>query len=377
MTNKIYFPGLNGLRFFSALAVIITHVELIKHKLGFFNIWNNKLIHHLGVIGVSFFFVLSGFLITYLMLLEKNKFNSISIRKFYLRRILRIWPLYFLILIVGFFILPKLTYIPYFSENLSSNFKWNLIMYILMLPNLAFSFFLAVPLIGQLWSIGVEEQFYLIWPILLKYFKKISINLLIKILVIWLFIKGLVLFIFKILDENWVIILKNNLAMLKFENMIIGAIGALLLTENKIKLLNFIYKKSVLLFSMFGIFISLFILPDFFNDLLHIVHSFFFIIIILNVSCNSSSFLKLENTFYNLLGKISYGIYMYHLVVIYFTIKFLDYCNLFYAKNIYSNLLLYIMVISITSLVSYMSYTLFERKFLKIKSRYTLINSTS
>lgn len=363
--------------FFSALAVIITHVELIKHKLGFFNFWNNKLIHHLGVIGVSFFFVLSGFLITYLMLLEKNKFNSISIRKFYLRRILRIWPLYFLILIVGFFILPKLTYIPYFSENLSSNFKWNLIMYILMLPNLAFSFFLAVPLIGQLWSIGVEEQFYLIWPILLKYFKKISINLLIKILVIWLSIKGLVLFIFKISDENWVIILKNNLAMLKFENMIIGAIGALLLTENKIKLLNFIYKKSVLLLSMFGIFISLLILPDFFNDLLHLIHSFFFIIIILNVSSNSSSFLKLENTFYNLLGKISYGIYMYHLVVIYFTIKFLDYCNIFYAKNIYSNLLLYIMVISITSLISYISYTLFERKFLKIKSRYTLINSTS
>ena len=377
MTNKIYFPGLNGLRFFSALAVIITHVELIKHKLGFFNIWNNKLIHHLGVIGVSFFFVLSGFLITYLMLLEKNKFNSISVRKFYLRRILRIWPLYFLILIVGFFILPKLTYIPYFSENLSSNFKWNLIMYILMLPNLAFSFFLAVPLIGQLWSIGVEEQFYLIWPILLKYFKKISINLLIKILVIWLFIKGLVLFIFKISDDNWVIILKNNLAMLKFENMIIGAIGALLLTEKKNKLLNFIYKKYVLLFSIFGIFISLFILPDFFNDLLHLVHSFFFIIIILNVSCNSSSFLKLENTFYNLLGKISYGIYMYHLIVIYFSIKFLDYCNMFDAKNIYSNLLLYIMVVSITSLISYMSYTLFERKFLKIKSRYALINSTS
>ena len=377
MTNKIYFPGLNGLRFFSALAVIITHVELIKHKLGFFNIWNNKLIHHLGVIGVSFFFVLSGFLITYLMLLEKKNFNSISVRKFYLRRILRIWPLYFLLLIVGFFILPKLTYIPYFSEDLSSNFKWNLIMYILMLPNLAFSFFLAVPLIGQLWSIGVEEQFYLIWPVLLKYFKKININLLIKILVIWLFIKGLVLFIFKISDENWVIILKNNLAMLKFENMIIGAIGALLLTEKKIKLLNFIYKKYVLLFSMFGIFISLFILPDFFNDFLHLIHSFFFIIIILNVSCNSSSFLKLENTFYNLLGKISYGIYMYHLVVIYFTIKFLDYCNMFDPENIYSNLLLYIMVISITSLISYMSYTLFERKFLKIKSRYTLINSTS
>lgn len=375
--NKIYFPGLNGLRFFSALAVIITHVELIKHKLGFFNIWNNKLIHHLGVIGVSFFFVLSGFLITYLMLIEKKEFNYFSIKKFYLRRILRIWPLYFLLLILGFFILPKFTFIPYFSENLNINFNWNLIMYILMLPNFAFSFFLAVPLIGQLWSIGVEEQFYLIWPALLRYFKDFNTKLLIKMLIVWLLIKGLVLFIFKISDENWVIILKNNLAMLKFENMIVGAIGALLLIENKIKLLGFIYKKSVLLFSIFGIFISLFILPNFLNDILHLIHSFFFIIIILNVSCNSSSFIKLENTFYNLLGKISYGLYMYHLIVIYFTIKFLNYCNMFDAKNIYSNLLLYIMVISFTSLISYFSYTLFEKKFLKIKSRYTLINSTS
>jgi peptidoglycan/LPS O-acetylase OafA/YrhL len=87
--------------------------------------------------------------------------------------------------------------------------------------------------------------------------------------------------------------------------------------------------------------------------------------------------MKLENTFYNLLGKISYGLYMYHLIVIYFSIKFLNYCNMFDAKNIYSNLLLYIMAISFTSLISYISYTLFEKKFLKIKSRYSLINSTS
>ena len=86
------------------------------------------------------------------------------------------------------------------------------------------SFFLAVPLIGQLWSIGVEEQFYLIWPALIRYFKDFNTKLLIKVLIVWLLFKGLVLFIFKISDENWVIILKNNLTMLKFENMIVGAI---------------------------------------------------------------------------------------------------------------------------------------------------------
>ena len=114
----IYFPGLNGLRFLSALAVIITHVELMQDKLGLENLWDNLLIHNLGVIGVSFFFVLSGFLITFLMIEEKKSFNSFSVKSFYLRRIFRIWPLYFLILILGFFILPNITYIPFFSENL-------------------------------------------------------------------------------------------------------------------------------------------------------------------------------------------------------------------------------------------------------------------
>ena len=118
----IYFPGLNGLRFLSALAVIITHVELMQDKLGLENLWNDLLVHNLGVIGVSFFFVLSGFLITYLMIEERDSFKSFSVKSFYLRRIFRIWPLYFLILILGFFILPKVTYVPFFSENLESQF---------------------------------------------------------------------------------------------------------------------------------------------------------------------------------------------------------------------------------------------------------------
>ena len=373
MNKNIYFPGLNGLRFFSALAVIITHVELMKYKLGYANIWKNTLVHNLGVIGVSFFFVLSGFLITYLMLTEQRQFIFFSVKKFYIRRILRIWPLYFLIFTLGFFILPNFTYVPFFSEQLSNNFFGNTAFYILILPNIALSMFFAVPLIGQSWSIGVEEQFYLIWPILFRLFKKFNYKLLLSFLFFWVLIKLFVLITVKYYDLHWLLVLKNNLAMLKFENMIIGAIGALLLFENKVNILSLVYNNLVLILSIIGIFTSLYIIPDLFNDGLHLFHSFFFLIIILNISSNPKSFIKLENKLYNFLGRISYGIYMYHIIVIYFVIRGIS--NLNFSSEFLSNFILYISSILITCLVSYFSYVFFEKQFLKMKIKYSKVSS--
>ncbi len=103
--EKVYFPGLNALRFIAASAVIITHIELLKGFFGLKSFWQNPLLYNLGGLGVYFFFVLSGFLITYLLLKEKTVLNDIKIKNFYIRRILRIWPLYFFILILGLFVL--------------------------------------------------------------------------------------------------------------------------------------------------------------------------------------------------------------------------------------------------------------------------------
>ena len=75
--SNYYLKGLNGLRFFAACAVIITHLELLKGQLGIPCIWSNPLIQELGPLGVNFFFVLSGFLITYLLFVEKEKNNFI------------------------------------------------------------------------------------------------------------------------------------------------------------------------------------------------------------------------------------------------------------------------------------------------------------
>ena len=88
--DKVYFPNLNGLRFFAAFLVILGHQELMKeYYLGvepYFLLKNPDS----GQLGVILFFVLSGFLITYLLLMEEAKTKTISIKYFYVRRILRI-----------------------------------------------------------------------------------------------------------------------------------------------------------------------------------------------------------------------------------------------------------------------------------------------
>ncbi len=376
-TSSIYFPGLNGLRFLAALAVIITHIELMKDKLGFENAWHEPIINQLGVIGVSFFFVLSGFLITYLLLTENEKTKNISVKHFYIRRILRIWPLYYFILVIGFFILPYFSFfeVPFFSEHFREDYFWNLIFYIIIFPNLAYSIFAAVPLIGQSWSIGVEEQFYILWPLIVKCKKTLSFKFLISILIFIVVIKLIILISFNLSESHLIEYVKKFAAMAKFENMIIGAIGALIIKNNIIWFLNFIYKPIILLGSIFSIFISIYLFPDELQDGAHVFHAFLFLIIILNVSTNPNSFLKLENYLFNLLGKISYGIYMYHLIVIFVVIKYLSHINFLRFTTIWSNLLLYILSIGITIIVAYLSYNFLELRFLKIKNRFTKIKS--
>ena len=102
-SGRVYFKGLHGLRFIAASLVIITHIEIFKARHGIENLYNiNKVIKNFGVYGVDFFFVLSGFLIFYLLFKEKDKFGFINLKHFYIRRILRIWPLYYFIVVFHF-----------------------------------------------------------------------------------------------------------------------------------------------------------------------------------------------------------------------------------------------------------------------------------
>ena len=129
MEKRVYFKNLNALRFFAATAVIFHHVEQYKFWAKIPNVWGSTVLDALGHKAVSFFFVLSGFLITYLLLEENRKTSDISIRDFYVRRILRIWPVYYLVVILCLFVVPNLLDLSFLGINTyDAKFFWKAVL---------------------------------------------------------------------------------------------------------------------------------------------------------------------------------------------------------------------------------------------------------
>src|SRR5262249_12513092 len=122
-----------------------------------------------GGYGVQLFFILSGYLITTLLLREEVRYGPIALRAFWIRRILRIWPLYYLTLLIGFVVLPGL------NGHLGTP-GYRDMLRIHLLPFLGFLGNWSMALIGPLpdwlsvlWSVCVEEQFYLIVPLFIAW----------------------------------------------------------------------------------------------------------------------------------------------------------------------------------------------------------------
>ena len=396
MVKKEYFKGLDSLRFFAALAVFFTHVELIKKFTGFGTHWIDPeeritkftvfqsvmskeidplspLIAYSSALGVVFFFVLSGFLITYLLLKERQSNNSIAIGKFYLRRAFRIWPLYYLIFILGFFVLPyfEVFAVPGQDVFFQPNFWGNLTLYALFMPNLAFSIYTtAVPNIGQSWSIGVEEQFYLVWPLLIRKSKNVFKSIL------WIAgtiiaLKGLILLSSPFLNSETLKVIKKFLAMSKLECMALGGLGAYVLFNKKEEILRIVYKPASQIISVLIIPALIYFMPTAFEDILHLLFSISFLVIILNVASNDKALLRFENPVLQYLGRISYGFYMFHVMCIVFTIHILDkYIGLDNDISTPQHILLYGISFLLTVAVSSLSYHIFEKAFIRLKDKY-------
>lgn len=167
--ERFYLPELDILRFLAFLAVFIYHFP--RGSL-FFYIKYGALgaLGVCGTFGVDLFFALSGYLITKLLLREREATGDISPRLFYIRRILRIWPLYFFYLMFAYGVsrLPAvfISFPPFVHIEFP---KVDLCSFILIMTFLINYTTLGFTIITHFWSIGVEEQCYFFWPLVLRY----------------------------------------------------------------------------------------------------------------------------------------------------------------------------------------------------------------
>ena len=366
--KKIHFPGLNGVRFIAALLVIIDHTELFKSYLGLPTLWSNSYSAYLGAFGVSIFFVLSGFLITYLLLEEQTE-GPIQIKHFYIRRILRIWPLYYLIVLLGFFVVPHIDFlqVPNYSADMG-DYLGRFLLFAGLAANVAFVYFPTVAFANILWSVAVEEQFYLFWPHMVKIKQKL-LSVMLSLLLLYLTLK----FYAGELDPKF----EELVIRTRFSSMIIGGIGAYLVFHQK-PFIQLLYHRWVqggllLLFVFMGMdwidFQSLAWIQD---ELISLVVCG----LIINIATNPHTLVSLENRGFAYLGKLSYGLYVYHLFAVVLVLKGLPVVLPLQEWSVWISYPVTLgSILLLTTGISHLSYTFFESYFLRKKVRFSTVLS--
>jgi peptidoglycan/LPS O-acetylase OafA/YrhL len=368
ITQAYRFSNLDGLRFIAATLVVINHTEQISDILGLDSFIGYRGVEQIGKFGVMLFFTLSGFLITYLLLKEKSLTGTINIKAFYIRRILRIWPLYILIILLAFFAFHNIPLLDLRSGDKGiyfDNIGLKLLFYLLMLPNLVLLVFGPVPFASQTWSIGSEEQFYLIWPILLKRINISVLSLLLVIISYHLFLYIFQNYVRSNIYREYCVALMQTVPL---DLMALGGIAAVLVyTKSKIyDSINLILSNNLVQAS-FLIALSLLLFTGYrftyFNHFLYglLLSALVFII------CREQKNTILESRLFSFGGKISYGIYMWHAPVVTLVLKSL----LFFGW--YSKVFAYPIIVCLTLFVSWLSFRFIESPFLNLKDRFTIV----
>lgn len=346
----IHFPGLTELRGIAAVTVVIFHIDQFHYLFDIQSIGLNGF--SFAADAVTFFFVLSGFLITYLLIEEKKSSGTVNVRKFYIRRILRIWPVYFLTLLISLLLTyPGIIHPP---EN-----TWlSIVLYIVMTPNIANALGIAFLSITPLWSVGVEEQFYVIWPWIIKKGDSVKKNLRL-IVIIYIMLKVFLWIYDKEGGEYALIVLT------RIDCMAMGGLFAYWLTEKKY--LHLWYKRDVQ-WICYVTALLLSFLSRFPGNLDIEIKAVCYGIIILNVATNKQSIIRMDNVILRLLGTVSYGIYCYHMII-FFIIGFMlkhSFLKIFYGHDFIISAIL----IALTVLTATTSFYLIEKPLIGLKSKF-------
>ena len=372
LEDRVYFMNLDIIRFIAAYMIVIFHAfygwhanwgfpKFLTHENGQLT-WIGKFVEtaiHNFSFGVDVFFLVSGFLITFLLLKEKEQNGKIAIGKFYVRRVLRIWPLYFLILSFG----PLLFW--WLGEPEPKNY----------LPHLFFAGNFEViqngfssSAVNHLWSICIEEHFYFVCPLLIAFIPKKRIPLVLwTIIFISFCFRGII-----VGTENyWMNMYLNSLS--RMDILAIGCLAAYYFFNNK---LLFNYSKSTLLVIcvlFFLLFINeVYVYWD--NFFLATAKKYTFILlvglIIGNLLFNKAVvIMPKKKGVFHYLGKVSYGIYMFNPIVVAIFIKH------FHLFNLKNGFLYFIGIQILLLILVVISFELVEKQFLKLKDKFAVVRS--
>jgi len=367
--EKIFFPNLDGLRFLSFFAVFLFHVWLLllkKYNASADSYPALKFLFQNGEMGVNFFFVLSGFLITYLLIEEKKLTGKIHVGKFYVRRVLRIWPLFYLCLLFGFLVYPFMKKIMG-GELFVAPHPWT---YFVFLNNFDFMSHGAPAIISVLWSVAIEEQFYLAWPLILfftpiKNYKYVFFSIMLITLLFRIFHHG---------DER----------VLQFHTLaVVGdmAFGGLLAYYS---IFNASFKKRIedlprgwiAGIYLLAIVIFLFrkeLFPGFFMVFERLFIGLVCGLIILEQNFSRQSLFKMKNfKWMSKLGIYTYGLYCLHVIAMTFADQGMVKLRLDTSK-ISTSLLIGGAGFILSIIIALLSYYLFEKRFLKLKDKFAFI----
>ncbi len=377
--TKIFFPNLDGLRFISFLVVFLFHAHLsvfsylIDSQPRLYKTIEFLFQH--GSLGVNFFFVLSGFLITYLLIKEKEFTGTIHVPNFYVRRILRIWPLYYLCVLVGFVgfgLLKQMTggiveenanpwYYTFFAANFDIMHTW---------PEKPDALLLSV-----LWSVAVEEQFYLTWPLILylvplKKYKYVFPAIMLLSLIFRSFHTG---------DNDQEFGIRYFHTFSLIGDMALGGLFAYFVSyESRFKswVVN-LSKPLILLLYVTTLGVTLFKhvlfppgIPVIFE---RIAIAFLFGMIILEQNYAKHSLFKMGNfKLMSKLGIYTYGLYCLHFLGLYFAIKVMNALHL-NGSLTWVSLGMALLAFLLSVAVSLVSYHFFEKRFLRWKDKFAFI----
>lgn len=336
----MYLRGLDGLRAIAACGVMISHA---LKELGRFA---GHAPHHsleLGRQGVTMFFTLSGFLITYLLLEEREREGRIDLGAFYMRRVLRIWPLYFVVLAIAMAIHHETT---------------GLALFVLFLSNVAFVTGRYVPDTAPLWSIGIEEQFYALWPLVVARVRRL-VPLLVVVVVALPVARGVVHYA---LGQGRHLA-NDLLGTFGYDAMATGALFAIAVRNGNARLLR--VARTVWPHVAFVVVVALLAVNQlgWLHVMLPPVVAVTTGLFIVAQVASPRPLLDLETPVLRFVGRVSFGVYVYHMLVIALLAHVL-------AGRVVPAPVVVALVCVGTIGVAAISYRVLERPFLRLKRRF-------